>query len=349
LTRANRKQEHIQYALSTGQERKAGFDDVAFVHQSLPNSIVEDVSLQSKIGELYWSSPIFINAMTGGGGEQTALLNERLSIIARETGAAMAVGSQMSAIKNPSERGTYEIVRKKNPKGTLLANLGSEATVQQANQAVEMIEADALQIHLNVIQELVMPEGDRDFRNAIDRIGLIADSLNVPVIVKETGFGINKEAAAEIAKTSVAAIDVGGFGGTNFSKIENQRRRRILHYFDNWGIPTAVSIVETTSSARPKSVLASGGIQNSLDMVKALGLGASAVGIAGYILKVLNETGLDKAIEEINELQNDLKFLLCALGCTSVSELQDKPMILSGEVYHWLKVRGLEPDRFSQR
>ncbi|TMU86743.1 type 2 isopentenyl-diphosphate Delta-isomerase [Bacillus sp. BHET2] len=348
MTRAQRKQDHINYAISTGQQRKTGFDEVAFVHQSLPNIAVDEIHLSTEIGELTWSSPIFINAMTGGGGESTSKINEELSILARETGLAIAVGSQMSALKDPSERKTYEIVRDLNPNGMIFGNLGSEASVQQARDAVEMIEANALQIHLNVIQELTMPEGDRDFRGAIERIELIAENLSVPVIVKETGFGISKEAVSSMANSTISAIDVGGFGGTNFSKIENQRRKRMLDFFDDWGIPTAVSIAEchTTSS---KPILASGGIQNSLDIVKSLGLGASAVGMAGVILKQLVETGLQDTIQEVNQIHTDIQFLMCALGCKRIEELHRVPLVLSGDVYHWLDARGLKPDRYSKR
>ncbi|WP_064091014.1 type 2 isopentenyl-diphosphate Delta-isomerase [Rossellomorea aquimaris] len=348
MTRAQRKQDHINYALSTGQQRKTGFDDVTFVHHSLPNIAVDDVNLHTQIGELNWSSPIFINAMTGGGGKSTSKINEELAILARETGMAIAVGSQMSALKDSNERHTYEVVRKTNQNGIVFGNLGSEATVQQAKDAVEMIEANALQIHLNVIQELTMPEGDRNFRGALERIQQIANGISVPVIVKETGFGISKEVAASLSHSNIAAIDVGGFGGTNFSKIENKRRSRMLGFFDDWGIPTAVSIVECHSSTS-LPILASGGVQSSLDIVKSLSLGASAVGMAGVILKTLLDSGLDSTIEEVNEIQSDLKFLMCALGCKNLSELHHVPVVLSGNVYHWLELRGLNPKELSNR
>ena len=348
MTRAQRKQDHINYALSTGQQRRTGYDEVAFVHQSLPNIAVDEVHLQTQIGELSWSSPIFINAMTGGGGETTSKINEELSILSRETGMAIAVGSQMSALKDPAERKTYEIVRKHNPDGMVFGNLGSEASVQQAKDAVEMIRADALQIHLNVIQELTMPEGDRDFRGALDRIQEISESISVPVIVKETGFGISKETAESLSRSRISAIDVGGFGGTNFSKIENQRRERMLGFFDDWGIPTAISLAECYSSS-DKPILASGGIQNSLDIVKSLGLGASAVGMAGVILKQLLESGLENTIHEVNQIHTDIQFLMCALGCRRIEDLHNVPMVLSGHVYHWLESRGLNPGGYSNR
>ncbi|WP_203361881.1 type 2 isopentenyl-diphosphate Delta-isomerase [Bacillus sp. REN10] len=350
MTREQRKREHIQYALSTGQSRATGFDDIDIVHQSLPNIALNDLSIQTKIGELTLSSPIFINAMTGGGGRETEKINENLSIAARESGVAMAVGSQMSAIKNHAERQTFRVVRQMNPKGIILANIGSEATIEQAAMAVEMLEADALQIHLNVIQELAMPEGDRNFFGAYERIQAITESLPVPVIVKETGFGLSKEAVNQLSALPLAAIDVGGFGGTNFAAIENARRNRALAYFNNWGISTVASIVEARQTApQHLNVIASGGIQHSLDVLKALILGADAVGMAGFLLKTLLQEGFESLLVEINELHEDLKMMMCALGATTVEELHRVPVVIKGETYHWLDVRGFEPRGLSQR
>ncbi|WP_338749709.1 type 2 isopentenyl-diphosphate Delta-isomerase [Bacillus sp. FJAT-52991] len=350
MTREQRKREHIQHALSTGQSRATGFDDINIVHQSLPNIALNDLSIQTKIGELTLSSPIFINAMTGGGGRETEKINESLAIAARELGLAMAVGSQMSAIKNPVERQTFRVVRQMNPKGIIWANIGSEATVEQAKAAVEMLEADALQIHLNVIQELAMPEGDRDFSGAYERIQIMAESLPVPVIVKETGFGLSKEAVNQLSATPLAAVDVGGFGGTNFAAIENARRNKALTYFNSWGISTAASIVEARQTA-PKHlhVIASGGIQHSLDVLKALILGADAVGMAGFLLKILLQEGFDSLLTEITELHEDLKMMMCALGTTSIEELHRVPVVIKGDTYHWLDVRGFEPAHLSRR
>lgn len=170
MVRAKRKLDHIEYALSTGQSRTHGFHDIDFVHQSLPNSSYDTITCETKIGELSLSSPIFINAMTGGGGEQTLHINEQLAYVAKHHNLAMAVGSQMALLKDEREAASYKVVRKINPNGIFFANLGSEATVEQAERAVDMIEANALQIHLNVIQELTMPEGDRDFTGVLQRI-----------------------------------------------------------------------------------------------------------------------------------------------------------------------------------
>lgn len=340
--------DHIHFALSTGQSDETMFEDIRFVHSALPGIGLSDVSIHMETGDLQFESPVFINAMTGGGGSETAKLNGMLARAAKETGLAMAVGSQMAALKDSSERASYEIVRKENPTGFIIGNLGSEASIQQAQEAIEMLEANALQIHLNVIQELTMPEGDRDFKGALERIGLIAESVEVPIIVKETGFGISKETAELLAATQIAAIDVSGYGGTNFASIENERRQRKLSYFQDWGVPTAAAIVEA-KSVFAKTVLASGGIRNAQEMIKSFALGASAAGLAGSFLKTAYHKGEASLIEEIQLLLEDLKMMMTALGAKKLGDLEKCPLIISGELYHYLEIRGLDPKSFARR
>ncbi|WP_017728052.1 type 2 isopentenyl-diphosphate Delta-isomerase [Halalkalibacterium ligniniphilum] len=349
MSRAARKLDHINHALSIGQQRSHGFDDIRFVHNSVPETRVEDVNLSTKIGELLLSSPIFINAMTGGGGERTEAINRQLSEIAADKKIGMAVGSQMAAIKEPEQEKSYRVVREVNPHGVIIANLGSEATVEQGKRAVEMIEANALQIHLNVIQELVMPEGDRDFTGMLKRIENIVEGLHVPVIVKEVGFGMSRETAKKLEDIGVLIVDVGGFGGTNFSKIENERRSRSLHLFNDWGMTTTASIVEVSQMSKNLSVISSGGVQTGSEVVKSIALGASAVGIAGYFLKVLMERGQAAVADEVEVITEEIAFALAALGVNSVARLHTIPLVITGETYHWLQQRGINTQSFSQR
>ncbi|MGM0897445.1 MAG: type 2 isopentenyl-diphosphate Delta-isomerase [Bacillota bacterium] len=338
--------DHINYALSTGQGRATWLDCVRFVHQALPGIGVADVSLEPKTGDLKLKSPVFINAMTGGGGSETLKLNALLARAAKETGIAMAVGSQMAALKDKNERESYKIVRKENPEGIIFGNLGSEATVGQAIEAVEMLEADALQIHLNVVQELTMPEGDREFHGALERIAHIAESLEVPVIVKETGFGISGETATALGDTRVAAIDASGFGGTNFATIENERRKRKLAYFEDWGIPTAAAIVECRKGFSG-TVLASGGLQDAGDLIRAFRLGADAAGIAGSFLQRAVSQGEAGLIEEITGLHEDLRMLMTALGARTIEDIRSTPAVISGELLSHLHQRGYDTEQFA--
>ena len=349
MSRSKRKWDHIQYALETAQKRLTGFDDIKFVHQSLPDTNLDLIELQTKVGELSLSSPIFINAMTGGGGERTYQINRELAIAAKETSVAIAVGSQMAALKDPSERRTYEVVRKEHPNGIIFANLGSEATLEQAKAAIEMVDANGIQIHLNVIQELTMPEGDRDFQGALFRIKEIAHLLDVPVIVKEVGFGMSAETILSLASSGIRHVDIGGFGGTNFAAIENKRRRRSLPFFEDWGIPTVASLIEAKSVAPQLSVIASGGIQTSADIVKALSLGADATGLAGSFLNILLEDGTDSLIEEIQMVKEEISLIMAALGASEVEDLRRTPLIIAGETYHWLEQRGIETNVYSRR
>ncbi|WP_214480426.1 type 2 isopentenyl-diphosphate Delta-isomerase [Bacillus sp. SM2101] len=349
MSRAKRKQEHILFALETGQKRNNGFDDVQFVHQSLPNIALDNIDVSTELGELKLSSPIFINGMTGGGGEETTKINKSLAIAANECNVAMGVGSGMSALKDPAEKESFQIIRKVNPNGIVFANIGSEATVQDAQRVVEMIEANGLQIHLNVIQELIMPEGDRDFTSALHRIEKIVHGLEVPVLVKEVGFGISKETAQQLFDIGVKIIDVGGYGGTNFSKIENKRRIDTLSYFDNWGIPTAASICEVRASQSELSIVASGGIQNALDVAKAIALGGNVTAFAGYFLSILTNHGLHGLIDEITKLKEHLKIIMTALGTRTIPELQHSPLVIKGDTYQWLCQRGINISQYSKR
>lgn len=349
MSRSERKWDHIRFALEDRQNRSTVFNDIKFIHQSLPNIHVSDVRLNDVIGELSLSSPIFINAMTGGGGEKTYQINKQLAIAAKHTGVAMAVGSQMSAIKDKRERYTYEIVRKENPNGIVIANLGSEATIENAKLAIGMIGANALQIHLNVIQELTMPEGDRDFTDSLNRIERISRGVDVPIIVKEVGFGMSRETVESLFSAGAAFVDVGGSGGTNFAEIENKRRKQSLPFFNNWGIPTPISILEAASVSNGIPIIGSGGFSSSLDIAKGLAIGASAIGLAGFFLQILVEEGLDVLVEEIKNLHMELTMIMTALGAKSISDLKKAPIIISGKTYHWLTQRGIDTKQYSNR
>lgn len=346
--RMSRKMEHVRHALELGVSGRNGLADIRLVHNCLPDASTDTIAFSTRIGDLTLSSPIFINAMTGGARE-TESINRELAVVAREKGLAMAVGSQMSAIRDKEVISSYRIVRDINPNGIVFANLGSEATVDQAFEAVEMVEANALQIHLNVMQELIMPEGDRDFRGALERIAAIAQRLPVPVIVKEVGFGIMAEGAAKLKEAGVPIVDVGGAGGTNFAAIENARRNGELNWLNDWGHPTSVALLETLSVYKPGSVIASGGIATSADIIRALCLGASAVGLAGAFLRVLQTEGTDAALSRADELHEGLKLMMTALGAKTVPELWRQPVVVGGESAAWCAARGIDTAAFARR
>ncbi|GGC87193.1 isopentenyl-diphosphate delta-isomerase [Thalassobacillus devorans] len=339
MSREKRKIDHIRHALSHSRELQNHFDDIEVVHQSVSGLSWDGLRLDIKVGELSLSSPLFVNAMTGGGGKKTEDINRQLAEVAAETGIAMAVGSQMSALKNPEEKRSYEVVRKSNPKGNIFANLGSEADLEHANQAVDMLEADALQIHLNTLQELIMPEGDRNFSTRLNNIEKIASRLPVPVIVKEVGYGMSMETAALLKEAGVRYIDVAGRGGTNFSKVENQRRENPLHVFEDWGIPTPVSLLEVQRTNTGAHIFASGGIRHGLDGAKALILGAEMFGMAGGLLKVLVTSGQEALIERIESIHHELKVTMMLLNADEPHALAGKAYILTGKTKEWMDQR----------
>ncbi|GAB7386245.1 type 2 isopentenyl-diphosphate Delta-isomerase [Bacillaceae bacterium] len=349
MSRASRKWQHVEYALKFGQSGRHGFEDVKFVHNCLPESSLDKVNIATKIGGFKLSSPIIINAMTGGAG-RTHEINRRLGTLARETGLPIAVGSQMGALKDPQTAYTYKVVREVNPHGLIFANLGAEANVEQAERAVEMIRADALQIHLNVMQELLMPEGDRNFEGALERIARIRETLGVPVIVKEVGFGMSREAIAKLLQIGITCIDVGGFGGTNFARIENARRRQPLDFLNDWGITTCASLLEASPYLGRASLIASGGIRHALDIAKSLALGASAVGMAGTFLKLVHDAAtLEEPIAYVRGLCDDLRLIMTALGAVTIRELQQVPLVITGKTAEWAARRGIDLDGYARR
>ncbi|RNB84923.1 type 2 isopentenyl-diphosphate Delta-isomerase [Brevibacillus panacihumi] len=342
MDRSQRKMDHIQHALATNELQTNGFDEIRFVPNSLPNIYYGNTSLDSTMGSFRLSSPILINAMTGGAASTTTI-NRNLAIIARERGLAMAVGSQMAALRDPSVRDSYRVVRKENPNGILFANIGAEASVEQALAAVEMLEADGLQIHLNVMQELLMPEGDRDFTGYLERMERISEQVPVPVLVKEVGFGMTKESIGKLMDIRIPMIDVGGRGGTNFAKVENMRRSKPLPMFDDWGLTTVESLLEAREwMNRGTAFVATGGIRHGLDVAKALALGADAVGIAGGFLRIVQTQSIEGALHAVDEWHHQVRVAMTALGITQVKDFSSVPLIFSERICTYAQQRKID-------
>ena len=349
MSRITRKDEHILSALKLEpRPMESGFGDITLVHNALPEISEHEVSLDSMLLGRQISAPIIINAITGGG-SVPAKINEALAVAARETGLAMAVGSQSVALERPEAEISFRIVRKVNPDGMVLANVGAHVGPEYALRAIDMINADALQVHLNVPQEAAMKEGDRDFRGWTANIASLVHICPVPVIIKEVGFGISREVAQRLHAVGVEHFDVGGRGGTNFISIEcirNDGRQRAL---ETWGIPTAASLIEIESSDLAATIMATGGLASGLDAAKALALGANAAGIAGAYLKALFEGNTDGLIRRIENMKADLKKVLLMLGVKRPREMKKVPVVISGKTREWLTERGIETSRFSCR
>ncbi|MBB6452192.1 isopentenyl-diphosphate delta-isomerase [Salirhabdus euzebyi] len=341
MNRSQRKLAHIREAVDQQFPRINSFDEMEIIHQSLTPLNWDQLSLKVDCGELSLSSPLFVNAMTGGGGMPTEEINKQIAFAAYQTGIAMAVGSQTSALKDEKEKRTYEVIRNENPSGVVFANVGSEVTVDQALTVIDMIEANALQIHLNTMQELIMPEGDRDFSSRLSKIENMVKNVNVPIILKEVGFGISKETALQLKNIGVKYIDVGGKGGTSFSSIENRRREKPMAVFDNWGIPTTLSLKEVKTAFPACHLIASGGIRDGLDGAKSIVLGAKMFGMAGPLLKTLVQEGQDELIQKIHHIHDELKVAMLALGAKKVGDLKGSPHVFYGKSKEWIDQRKL--------
>ena len=348
-TRENRKNEHVRLALLEKATVASHFDQLSFVHHSLPNIGLNDVDLQVKVPHLIMNSPLYINAMTGGS-KMTGNINASLARVASATGVAMAVGSQHAGLSDESLAHTYQVVRKENPKGLIFANVGADVPLEFAQKAVEMLEADALQIHLNAPQELVMPEGDRNFTDWLHKIERIIHHIEIPLIVKEVGFGMSRETLQLLQNIGVQYADVSGRGGTNFIKIENHRRERQEYdYLQEWGQTTPISLLEAHSFVNHMTIFASGGIRNPLDAVKCFSLGARAVGLASPILRVLQKDGIDEAISEMNRWHEQIKMICTMLGARTIQELANCPLVITKELREWCEARGIDVRSFAQR
>lgn len=347
MLRQSRKLQHIHQALRLHKvcESETLLADVKLLHNCLPELGLSDIDLSMEFLGKRIAAPVLINALTGGS-DDVCEYNRRLAMLAARLNIPMAVGSQFSAVEKQDMRYTFEIVRKLNPTGVLLANVGAHASPEQARAVVNMIAADALQIHINPAQELIMSEGDRDFKGYLANIFAIAATLDVPVIVKETGCGMAAAELKQLAAGGITYFDIGGAGGTNFLAIEAARAGVQLEAeFMNWGIPTAASVLQAGSAlASEELLIATGGIHTATQVAKALALGADMAGMAMYFLELVNrEADIDACVAEFEQLLLDLKKIILLSGCASAAQLRYKPIYMGASLRYWAELCGLEP------
>ena len=332
---SSRKADHIRINLDEDVKSglTSGLERYHFTHQALPELNLEEVDLSLQVFERSLRAPLLISSMTGGT-EQAGMINRRLAEAAQETGIAMGLGSQRAAIENPDLHSTFQ-VRQSAPDILLFANLGAIQLnygygVEQCQQAVEMIAADALILHLNPLQEAVQPEGDTRFAGLLAKIEAICQELPVPVIVKEVGWGFSENAARQLAEAGVSAIDVAGAGGTSWTQVEmhraeNQVQARLAAAFIDWGIPTSQAILNIRAGAPQMTIFASGGLRDGIDIAKCVALGASLGGMASPFLKAANRS-LDSTIETIRLIQRQIQVAMFASGVGNIDQLQITPL-----------------------
>lgn len=350
-----RKDQHVDLARAQHVQGPArnDFDEVRFVHHALAGIDRDRVDVSTSFAGFQWSVPLYINGMTGGSA-RTGEINRQLAIAARETGVAIASGSMSIALREPDTAATFRVLREENPDGFVLANLSADATGEQALRAIDLVRADALQIHLNSVQETVMPEGSRAFSAWPDRIAEIVDRVEVPVVVKEVGFGLSRTTLEQLADLGVHVADVSGQGGTDFARIENARRAENDYAFmAGWGQSAASCLLDAQAavdggSAIP-ALLASGGVRTPLDVVRALALGARAAGVSGTFLHSLLDEGLEGLIARIRAWIGQIEQLHALLGAATPAGLVGTDLLLSGAVREFCDLRGIDAAAYSRR
>jgi isopentenyl-diphosphate delta-isomerase len=357
-----RKADHIDICLKEMvQSRRVttGFEDIYLVHKALPEIERKKIDLNTTVFGYKFSAPLFVGAMTGGTAKATKI-NAAIAEAVEELHLGMGVGSQRIAIDNPKAERSFIVVRKKAPTAFILANIGgpqlvSKYGVREAKKAVDMVQANALAIHLNALQEAVQPEGDTNYSNLLQKICKLVQEIDVPVIVKETGAGIAAEDAVMLEAAGVAGINVAGAGGTSWAAVEyyrakacqNDSSQRLGETFWDWGIPTAVSLVETVKSVN-LPVIASGGIRNGIDTTKALALGARLTS-AAYPFLGPATTGSEDVKKALRYWVGEVRNAMFLVGANSVQKLQKVPVVLTGKTAEWLKARGFQPEVFARR
>ncbi len=322
-------EQDVRSALTTGLEK------YHFIHEALPELNLNRIDSTLNLFGKKLNSPILISSMTGGT-EEAGEINQRLAEAAQEVGAAMGVGSQRAALEHPEQIPTFSITRKVAPNILLFANLGAVQLnygygVDHCRRAVDMIQADALILHLNPLQEAVQAGGDANFKDLAKKIEEVCKKLEVPVSAKEVGWGISERTAKLLADCGVSAIDVAGAGGTSWSQVEMHRApdeftRQLAATFVGWGIPTADSILNVKKAAPDMTIFASGGLKDGLDIAKCIALGATLGGMAGQFLKAA-AVSTEKAVEMMNLTKRQIEVTMFACGAGTLDGLKPTKLV----------------------
>lgn len=327
---AQRKNEHLSiFEKYYDSNKRNDFDEIRLIPNLLPELGIEEIDTETEIQGCHLAHSFFINAMTGGT-PRAKEINAQLALVAKKYNLAMAVGSQKIALFEKDVRDTFTITREMNPNGFLIANLNANQDLSKIKEAIKMIDANAIQLHINSPQEIVNFDGDREFK-LLKNIDRIVNSIDQPVIVKSVGFGISPQDLKKLYKIGVKNVDVSGTGGTNFIKIENQQNHNLdWSYLEDFGLSTVESLIAGRNFEL--NLIASGGIRNPLDIIKSHVLGAKLVGISATFLHPLikkNPEALDLLIEQwINMIPK----IMLLIGKRNLTDLTSAPYISSTKV-----------------
>jgi len=352
-----RKADHIKICLEQKAQAKkvtTGFEDVQLIHRALPEVERQKISVLTYFLGKKLSAPLIVGAMTGGT-EEAIKINASIAETVEKLHLGMGVGSERAAIEDKRLEKTYTIARKKAPTAFLMANIGGVQLVhgyslKEVKKAVEIMDADALAVHLNALQEAVQPEGQTYFKGILAKIAEIASKLDKPVIVKETGCGISAEDAKALEDAGVKAIDVGGAGGTSFAAVEYYRStgsNNMGKVFWDWGIPTVVSLVEATQTVKIP-VVSGGGIRSGFDIAKSLALNASLASVSQPALQAAVK-GVKKTEQLLSRLIDELRNVMFLVGAGNLELLAKVPVVITGKTAEWLNIRGFDTVKYAQR
>ncbi|MFW5935878.1 MAG: type 2 isopentenyl-diphosphate Delta-isomerase [Candidatus Hadarchaeota archaeon] len=350
----NRKMEHVRICLEKEVESTySGLEDVTLIHNALPHLDFQDIDTSLAFFNKKLSAPLLIASMTGGH-KSTVEINKNLAVAVEELGIGIGVGSQRAAIENEDLAESFTVVRDNAPHALIYANVGfpqiMEHGIEFVEKAVEMVDADAVAIHLNFLQEIIQPEGEVNARGSARALEQVCKEIKKPVIVKETGAGITKEVALKLKEANVDAIDVGGKGGTSWSGVEIYRTkddlaREVGRDFWNWGVPTAFCVPEVHQIL---PTIATGGLRSGLDVAKSLSLGATAGSAALPFLKPATKSP-DEVKNELEYFIRGLKIAMFLTGSEKIENLRDIPIFIHGLLKDWLESRDIDVREFSRR
>ncbi len=329
---AKRKSSHVDIVLNEkiDYQKSTGFEKYEFVHNALPEIDYSEIDVGTKFFSHKFSAPIIVSSMTGGF-KRARSINATLAEFCKEKNIGMGVGSQRQALNNSDYLETFKVVRRVAKNIFVMSNIGAAQVadgfaLDNARKIIDMIEANAIAVHLNALQEMIQPEGDRNFHGVVKGISKMVKKIGIPVIVKETGAGISAEAARKLIEVGVSAIDVSGAGGTSWSAIETLRRteKRIGKSFWNWGIPTSEALIRVNSLPSRKKIrlISSGGIRNGVDVAKSIALGADICAAAQPFLKALDKAGVNGLVKEFDAWVEELKGAMFLTGSINLSQLK---------------------------
>lgn len=331
---SNRKDEHIFYALNQ-ENNYNSFDDIELIHSSLPKYDLDEIDLSTSFAGKTYEFPFYINAMTGGS-TKSKEINRKLSKVANDTGILFVTGSYSPALKNESDD-SFSVTREENKKLLLATNIGIDKNYKAGLKAINDLNPLFLQVHVNLMQELLMTEGSRNFIEWENNLKEIVENITIPIVLKEVGFGMDVNTIKKAISLGVKTFDISGRGGTSFSYIENARSKNGDNYLNDWGQTTVVSLIraidylKTNELSDKIEILASGGVRNPLDIIKALVLGAKGVGISRVMLQIIEENNIDESIKIIEHWKVMCKKIMCALNVKSIDELKNVETIFYGK------------------